>query len=122
MSHKNSTPRATPGSYVVGFVLATLLTLAAYFAVVNRVSDNDTTLLLIIVGLAVAQLLAQLVFFLHIGRETKPRYNLAIFSLMLLILFIVVGGSLWIMNNLNYHMMSPEIMDEHMIEESDKGY
>lgn len=122
MSRKDSTPHATLTSYIVGFVLATLLTLAAYFAVVNRVSDNDTTLLLIIVGLAVAQLLAQLTFFLHIGRETKPRHNLAIFSLMLLILFILVGGSLWIMDNLNYHMMSPEIMDEHMLEESDKGY
>lgn len=102
-------------TYTVGFVLSILLTLAAYSSVVNR-THPDSTLIGIIVGLAVTQLLVQLVFFLHLGRESKPRWKLMIFLWMLLIVGIVVGGSLWIMQNLDYNMM-PQDMDTRMIEE-----
>jgi cytochrome o ubiquinol oxidase operon protein cyoD len=49
------------------------------------------------------QLAVQMIFFLHIGNEVKPRYNLIAFSSAMVVVFIVVFGSLWIMNNLNYH-------------------
>jgi cytochrome o ubiquinol oxidase operon protein cyoD len=54
-------------------------------------------------GLAVMQLVIQVVFFLHIGRGS--RLKLVTFGFALLIILIVVVGSIWIMNNLNYNMM-----------------
>jgi cytochrome o ubiquinol oxidase subunit IV len=91
-------------SYTVGFVLSVLLTLAAYMSVVNKLFVGRT-LIVFVVSLAVVQLLVQLLFFLHLGRETKPRWNLVIFLFMLLVVGIIVSGSLWIMYNLDYNMM-----------------
>lgn len=112
--------QATTGAYVTGFVLSLLLTLLAYLLVTKSVVDTSLVVPGIVV-LAVVQLVVQLVFFLHLGRETKPRWNLMAFLFMLLVVFIVVVGSLWIMRNLDYNMM-PRDMDAHMNKQKDKGF
>ena len=66
--------------------------------------------------LAITQLLVQLVFFLHIDKERKPRWNLAVLLFAALIVFIIVGGSLWIMYHLNYNM-SPQQMNQYMLQQ-----
>lgn len=107
--------------YCVGFGLAVVLTLIAYLLVVNHWLSG-VALLGTIIGLAVVQLLVQLVFFLHLGKKGS-RWNLTAFFFMLIILFIVVGGSLWIMYNLNYNMqMTPEQMDKFMQQQSNAGF
>jgi cytochrome o ubiquinol oxidase operon protein cyoD len=107
------------GSYVVGFVLSLALTLVAYTCVVSH--SFGTYLIAVIVALAIAQLLVQLFFFLHLGRESKPRWKLVVFLFMLLVLAILVFGSLWIMNNLNYHM-SPSKMDDYILHDEGVKY
>lgn len=99
--------RGTILTYTTGFVLSVLLTLSAYVAVVRHLFAG-WQLTGALVALGILQLLVQLVFFLHLGRETRPRWKLAVFAGMLIVLFILVFGSLWIMNNLNYHMMTPQ--------------
>lgn len=93
-------------SYTSGFVSSIILTIAAYQLVVNHVLAG-WALIFTILGLAVVQLLVQLLYFLHLGRESKPRWNLVVFGFMLLVVVIIAGGSLWIMKNLNYRTMSP---------------
>jgi cytochrome o ubiquinol oxidase operon protein cyoD len=103
-------------TYTLGFVLSVALTLAAYFTFTNR-SLPEPMLVAVIVGLAIAQLLVQLIFFLHLGKESRPRWNLQVFMFMLLVLIIVVFGSLWIMNNLDYNMMSPRETDTYIMQD-----
>lgn len=93
-------------SYITGFILSIVLTLAAYFLAVESVLTG-WALDLAIALLAIAQALVQLILFLNLTREAKPRWNLIIFLFMVLIVFIVVFGSLWIMNNLKYNLMPP---------------
>ena len=81
----------TAGAYVVGFVLSVALTLAAYSVVTNHLFGR-AVVIAAIAALAMVQLFVQLVFFLHIGREGKPRLNLFTFLCMALVLVIVVGG------------------------------
>lgn len=108
--------------YVTGFILAVGLTVMAYVTVTAQLFTNEVAIL-ILMGLAVIQFVVQLIFFLHIGQESKPRWNLAAFLFTLLVLIVIVFGSLWIMYNLNYGMgMSSEQMDEFMIKQSDKGF
>lgn len=108
--------------YVAGFVLAIVLTLAAY-AVVERQLLEHGLAVYVLVGLALVQFAVQLVFFLHLGDERGPRWNMAAFLFTLIVLGVIVLGSLWIMHNLNYNMdMTPEQMDEFMIKQSDKGF
>jgi cytochrome o ubiquinol oxidase operon protein cyoD len=102
-------PRGTLASYVTGFLVSVYLTVTAYLAVAHHLF-NGWTLGLAISGLAVIQLVVQLVFFLHLGRGgSRSRWNLLVFLFMLIVVIIVVAGSLWIMANLNYRMqfMSP---------------
>lgn len=102
-------------SYVVGFVLSILTTLLAYFFVVNNLWPKET-LVYVVLTIAVVQLIVQMVFFLHIGRGS--RWKLLTFIFSVLIVGIVVVGSIWIMNNLNYNMMdmSPDEMRQYMSE------
>jgi len=82
-------------SYIIGFVLCILLTLAAYFS-------RSVPLLL---TFAFVQAAVQMVLFLHLGQEPRPYWNTIFFILMVTIVVILIGGSLWIMYNLNYHTM-----------------
>jgi len=91
-------------SYVAGFLLSIILTFAAYILVANHILSG-VSLVAVIIGLAIIQLFVQLFFFLHLGKESKPRWNLLMLSFALGVVIIIVFGSLWIMNNLNYNMM-----------------
>ncbi|MCE2982943.1 MAG: cytochrome o ubiquinol oxidase subunit IV [Parachlamydia sp.] len=94
----------TVQSYLIGFSLSLFLTLASFYLVFAR-SLSKQTLILSITGLALAQAICQLVFFLHLGQENPPRWETGVFLFMLLILLIIVIGSLWIMFDLNARMM-----------------
>ena len=107
----------TLGSYIAGFVISVVLTLVAFCVVVYRVSLHLGTVpvIAIILILAIIQLLVQLIFFMHLARESGPRWKLAVFVSTIGIILIVVIGSIWIMNHLNYNMMaSPSEMNQYI--------
>lgn len=108
--------------YTIGFILSILLTLIAYMLVVG--GYRSPWLLAILALLAVVQMIVQLIYFLHLGDEVGPRYKLMSFLFMAGTLLIIVIGSLWIMQNMNYNMMlmSPEEKTMFMLEEHDKGF
>lgn len=54
-------------------------------------------------GLATVQAFVQLITFMHLGIEEKPRWNLLIFAFLVGVIAILVGLSLWIMYNLGYN-------------------
>lgn len=95
--------RSAMRSYVAGFVISIIFTLIPYFIVVNHLF-GDSSLMYAVVGFGLAQLLVQVVFFLHLHKKSKPHWNLIVFIFTLLIVAIFVVGSLWVMYNLNYNM------------------
>lgn len=102
----------------IGFGTSLLLTLGAFWIVMQYTNGTGVpkeVVLPAVIILAIIQLVAQLYFFLHLGRESKPRWNFIVFLFMILVLVIVVWGSLWIMDNLNYNMM-PQDIEEYMKE------
>lgn len=111
-------------SYIIGFLLSLVLTLGSYLLVANNMLGKDL-LVPIIIMLALTQLVVQLLFFLHLAHEEKPRWQLVFFLLTVGTIFGVVVGSLWIMQHLNTNMM-PEKVEEFIIQDegvtSDKDY
>lgn len=105
--------------YIIGFILSLLLTFAAYFTVVLKGQLNFTIELVIAVILifAVAQLLVQLFFFLHMGQEQKPRYNMAVFIAFTGMIMLIIIASIWIMYHLNYNMTPKEMQNSILQEE-----
>jgi cytochrome o ubiquinol oxidase operon protein cyoD len=91
-------------SYMVGFLLSLALTGLSFGAVMSRVVPQHL-ILSAIVGLAVAQLLVQLILFLHLGSAPAQRNNSVIFVLTAMLITIIVAGSLWVMHNANVNMM-----------------
>ncbi len=90
--------------YVIGFALCLLLTFASYHIVYNHLLPR-LPLLFALSGLGLLQAFVQLFFFLHLGRESNPKWHTWAFFSMLGVLVILVSLSLWIMYNLNYRMM-----------------
>lgn len=96
--------QGTLKSYVIGFLASFLLTAISFFLVSARLLSAQI-LMYTILGLAIAQGIVQLLFFLHIGQEAKPRWETLAFCFTVLILLVIVIGSLWIMHDLNGRMM-----------------
>lgn len=117
VSH-HETAQGSAKTYATGFALSIILTLAAYALVVKGIASG-WALVFILAALAISQLLVQLVFFLHVGRESKPRWNLTVMAFAAMVVIILVFGSLWIMKNLQYnHAKVPST--EQIIK--DEGY
>jgi len=90
--------------YLIGIVLALILTAIAFGLVAFGTLPHDTTLA-IIAALAVVQILVHLRFFLHIDFKSTPRENLVALAFAVVLICIMVGGSLWIMFDLYHRMM-----------------
>ncbi len=112
-------------SYFTGFGVSVMLTLAA-FALTKVQFDSEGTaysglvIIGLLLGLAIIQLVIQLVFFFHLGREPKPKLNTVSFLFMLMVVGIIGLGSLWIMYNLNYNMTEHEV--ESFIQQEENIY
>jgi cytochrome o ubiquinol oxidase operon protein cyoD len=107
-------------TYTLGVLLSIILTIVPYVLVDRKVMDGQG-LIMSLIGFAISQVFIQLIFFLHLNRESRPRLNIMAFMFMVVVVFIVVGGSLWIMANLNYHHgghnMSPKETDTYIFDE-----
>jgi cytochrome o ubiquinol oxidase subunit IV len=91
-------------AYLIGFFASILLT-ALSFALVMTKAMSRTALLYTISALALVQAFFQVKYFLHVGEEPKPRWEMGIFFFMVMVLMIIVIGTLWIMYNLDQRVM-----------------
>lgn len=90
----------------LGLISALVLMAAAYRIVVHY-HLTDTALTWTVLSLAGLSALLQTFFFLHVGMGDKPRWHLITFVFTAFIILIVVVGTVWIMDNLDYNTMLP---------------
>ena len=101
---ENYEPTASYASYSVGLGLAILATIASFIV-------SQTSLLwppgipVGLVVLAFAQIGVHLVFFLHLGSGPDNTNNILALAFGVLVVFLVIGGSIWIIANLHENMM-----------------
>lgn len=91
------------GRYLTGFVLAAVLTAIPFGLVATGALSRDTTLIIIAIA-ALLQVLVHLRYFLDLNLSTTPRENILAIAFAAVLIFIMVGGSLWIMLDLNDRM------------------
>lgn len=98
-------------SYVVGLGLALLLT-GISFWVASTTSIWGPGVATGLVVLAIAQMGIHLVFFLHITTGPDNTNNVLALAFGVLIVFLVMVGTIWIMAHMNTNMgPSPEMMN-----------
>ena len=90
-------------NYLIGFVLAVVLSVIPFWLVATHALPPQRTLLVIGIA-AVLQVLVHLRFFLHINFTTTPRENVLALVFTALLIFIMVGGRFWIMFDLHQRM------------------
>jgi cytochrome o ubiquinol oxidase operon protein cyoD len=95
--------------YLLGLALAVLLTVASFFVAGTHFIWGPSIPVALGV-LAVAQIGVHLAFFLHITTAPDNTNNVLALAFGVLIVVLVVGGSLWIMANLNQNMMPMDQM------------
>jgi cytochrome o ubiquinol oxidase operon protein cyoD len=96
--------RASVLSYTAGFVFAVLLTIASFVVAQTDLLWPPGVPVGLIV-LAFAQIGVHLVFFLHMGSGPDNTNNILALAFGLMIVFLTITGSCWIMVNLNDNMM-----------------
>lgn len=89
--------------YVIGFLASATWTAVAFGVVVVRL--EPTLALAIISVAAIAQVLVQLRFFLHIDLSRQKREDLQLILFTLLLLAIMVAGTVWILTDLHQRML-----------------
>ena len=100
--------------YTIGLGLAVILTATSFWVANTSVLWGPGVHLGLAV-LAIAQMGVHLVFFLHITTAPDNTNNVLALAFGVLIVFLVMVGSLWIMADLNHNLMPPaELMDLHM--------
>ena len=90
--------------YLIGLGLAVLLTAVSFFIAGTSLVWHPSIPIALVV-LAVAQIGVHLVFFLHITTGPDNFNNVLALAFGVLIVFLIMVGSLWIMYNMNQNMM-----------------
>jgi len=90
-------------NYIIGFVLAVVLSVIPFWLVSTHALPPQRTLLVIGIA-AVLQVLVHLRFFLHINFTTTPKENVLALAFTAILIFLMVGGSFWIMFDLHQRM------------------
>lgn len=91
-------------NYAIGLALAIVLTLVSFGIVLTQVAPKRVAVIVLLVA-AVLQMLVHLRYFLHLDRSPEQRWNVLTIAFTGLLLFIFIGGSIWIMFTLNMRMM-----------------
>jgi cytochrome o ubiquinol oxidase operon protein cyoD len=101
-------------SYIVGLGLALLLTGVSFWVASTSVLWGPGVATGLVV-LAIAQMGVHLVFFLHITSGPDNTNNVLALAFGVLIVFLVMVGTIWIMAHMNANMgVSPELMNLQM--------
>ncbi|WP_171255384.1 MULTISPECIES: cytochrome o ubiquinol oxidase subunit IV [Acinetobacter Taxon 24C] len=107
MSHDHNSAGAAHGNtkqYTIGFILSVLLTVIPFGMVMAGGFGRGVVIATIAIT-AVAQILVQLIYFLHMNSSSEQRWNVIAFIYTILTVAILLVGSVWIMNYLHYNMM-----------------
>ncbi|PID63889.1 MAG: cytochrome o ubiquinol oxidase subunit IV [Gammaproteobacteria bacterium] len=106
MSHQDSSGQShgSVKEYLTGLALSLVLTFIP-FGLVAMSSMTPGSIMAIIIACAIAQLLVQGIFFLHMNGDSSQSWNTtsAIYVISTILFFVI--GTIWIFNHLNHNML-----------------
>lgn len=91
--------------YIIGSLLSCFFTLVSFVAIIQKKYIDKNFIFVIIISSAILQSIVQLICFLHIYNTKKINWKLISLLFTILITFILVFGSYWIMSHLHENFM-----------------
>jgi cytochrome o ubiquinol oxidase operon protein cyoD len=86
----------------------------------GKVIDKSSTTGLVLLGFAAVQIVVHMVYFLHMNTKSEGGWSMLALIFTIMLVFIMLSGSLWVMYHLNHNMMpgmmpdSTEVVPESM--------
>jgi cytochrome o ubiquinol oxidase operon protein cyoD len=102
--HADEEPHGSRKDYLIGFVLAVVLTAIPFWLVIARPLASQPTAL-IIMAFAAVQMVVHMIFFLHMNRRAQGGWSIMALLFTVVIVLIALSGSLWVMYHMNANMM-----------------
>ena len=102
----------TRRDYVTGFLLSLVLTAIPFALVMSGVIADTRITAAIIMVFAMVQIVVHMIYFLHMNARSENGWTLMALIFTIIIIVIGLAGSLWVMVNMNYHMM-PAMPEPH---------
>ena len=103
-THAGGAAHGSVKEYVVGLILSIVLTVVP-FGIIMLDLMSGTPAMIVILVCAVAQVLVQLVFFLHMNTSSEQLWNNTSAVFVVVLVTILIIGSVWIMAHLNHNML-----------------
>ncbi|MBB5538892.1 cytochrome o ubiquinol oxidase subunit IV [Rhizobium giardinii] len=104
-SHGHGAGHGSLKSYLIGFVLAAILTAIPFWLVMDGVLDSKLATAVLVMGIGAVQIVVHMVYFLHMNPRSEGGWTLMALIFTLVIVGIALAGSLWVMHHLNTNMM-----------------
>lgn len=104
-------PHSTFSGYMIGFMASVILTAIPFWLVMGDVLSSRNATVVVILGFALAQILVHMIYFLHMNFHSEGGWNMLSLIFTVVLLFITLAGSLWVMYHMNVNMM-PSMMTE----------
>lgn len=90
--------------YVTGLVLSIVLTVIPFSLVMLKMASPMVAIAIILVC-AIAQILVQAIFFLHMNSSSEQSWNVMTGVYTVFIVVFLVIGSMWIFDHLHHNML-----------------
>lgn len=104
-AHGDTQGRGSRRGYRVGSVLAILLTAIPFWLVMSGTLRDAQTTAILIFAMALVQIVVHVICFLHLDTRSEGGWTLLAFLFTAVIVFLTIGGSVWVMFHLNTNMM-----------------
>jgi len=98
-------PHVTVGGYLIGFVLAVVLTVTSFWLVTTGKASGEQGLIWLAV-LGAAQVVVHVMFFLHVNTSKGQRWHALSFAYTILMSLVIIVGTVWVMHNVHMLMMA----------------
>ena len=95
----------TRKDYVIGFVLAVILTAIPFWLVMADVFADTRITAGIVMALALVQIVVHMIYFLHMNTKSEGGWTLMALIFTIIIVVIALAGSMWVMYHMNANMM-----------------
>ncbi|MGP8232616.1 MAG: cytochrome o ubiquinol oxidase subunit IV [Methylovirgula sp.] len=103
-AHTGDHAHGTLQSYLIGFGLSVILTAIPFWLVMSGVIANKTVTALTIMAFAGVQIVVHIIYFLHVDFRSERGWTAMALIFTVIILFITLSGSLWVMYHLDTNM------------------
>ncbi|MFV8817045.1 cytochrome o ubiquinol oxidase subunit IV [Haliea sp. E17] len=108
-THVEGAPHSSFSGYMIGFLLSIFLTAIPFWLVMGDVLDSRNATIITILIFAVVQIVVHMVYFLHMNFQSEGGWTMLSLIFTVVLLFITLFGSLWVMYHMNVNMM-PSMM------------